>query len=84
MKNFKEYAQQQVGATHTLEDIVDNLTFDQLQDLIHDYSKEVAKEALRNAADNFTIDDIEVSEGGQLYYDVISHNIQDETNIPEL
>jgi|GEM_PF-4630891 hypothetical protein len=52
--------------------------------IVNEIGRAVAREALSNAADNFTIDDLEVSEGGQIYYDTISHNIQDETNIPKL
>lgn len=52
--------------------------------IVKEIGREIAREALNNAADNFTIDDLEVSEGGQVYFDTIQHNIQDEANIPRL
>lgn len=52
--------------------------------IVNEIGREVSRQALRNAADNFTIDDLEVSEGGQIYFDTIQHNIQDADNIPKL
>lgn len=76
MKTFTEHMQDCVGATHPLEIILHNLTSEEIEEEVHIYAKEVAKEALRNASSHFD----EKTSLGQISINVITS----ESNIPEI
>lgn len=79
MKTFTEQLQEAVGATYPLEDILQNLTPEQILDEVNIFAKEVAKEALRNAFElipkDFYLTDAQ--------WEIIK-GILDESNIPNV
>lgn len=76
MKTFTEHLQDCVGATYPLEDIINNLSPEEIEEEAHIYAKEVAREALMNASSHFD----EKTSLGQISINVITT----ESNIPGL
>lgn len=76
MKTFTEHMQDCVGATYPLEDIINNLSPEEIEEEVHIYAKEVAQQTIKNVCKNFD----EKSVVGQTSIAVISA----ESNIPEL
>lgn len=77
MKTFTEQLQEAVGATYPLEDILQNLTPEQILDEVNTFAKEVAKEALKNASENATYF-LDANDQVQ----IVKSSITSEENIP--
>lgn len=99
MKTFTEHLQDCVGATYPLEDILNNLSPEEIEEEAHSYAKEVAREALKNAADKYqemmyyVVDETDDNIEGllrlkrrtiQTCYAVPKQTVLGESNIPEL
>lgn len=95
MKTFLEHLQDAVGGTFPIEDIINNLSADEIVEEVKLYALEACKESLRNASEKATLL-IEVHETqsirkGQLAYiadendhfEVDKQSILSEGNIPK-
>ncbi len=79
MKTFTEQLQEAVGATYPLEDILQNLTPEQILEEVNIFARSVAKEALKNASENATyfLD-------ANYQVQIVKSSITSEENIPTL
>ena len=85
MRTFEQQLQEAVGATYPLEDILQNLTPEQILDEVNIFAKEVAKEALKNASDNAKTEQGYCSDGWTPSVRIVDKwSILNESNIPEL
>lgn len=94
MKTFTEHMQDCVGATCPLGEILYNLSPEEIEEEAHNYAKEVAREALKNAAENaimkyhcghFKTDTpTQYHQHGADNIQIDKQSILNEQNIPEL
>lgn len=99
MKTFTEHMQDCVGATYPLETILYNLRSEEIEEEVNIYAKEVARKALKNAADKsqemmyYVIDEVDDNIEGLLRlkrrtfqpcYAVPKQTVLSESNIPEI
>lgn len=92
MKTFTEQLQEAVGATYPLEDILQNLTPEQILEEVNIFARSLAKEALKNASENATLNKETQYTGGLgitgLLYEeslvIDKQSILNESNIPTL
>ena len=84
MKTFLEHLKHNVSPSYTLREILDNLTDDQIINEVNEYALEVAKETLRNAAENATITGNWDAEIGDVIHSVHKESILSHDNIPKL
>lgn len=90
MKTFTEYCQTTGGYwAYDLRTILNNLEPEEIQELVHDYSIEVAKESLKNASENAEAEYLCYK--ATIVYDDEGHSIivnkesiLSESNIPKL
>lgn len=82
MKTFEEYLQEKCGATYDFRDMLNNIAEEEMLEEIHNFSKEVAREALKNAADNAYL--IESIQNSAVYDTIDKSSILNEKNIPEI
>lgn len=99
MKTFTQHMQDCVGATYPLEDILNNLSPEEIEEEAHIYAKEVAKQSLVNASEKYqemmyyVVDEADDNIEGLLRlkrrtiqpcYAVPKQTVLSESNIPEI
>lgn len=90
MKTFLEHLQDAVGGTFPLEDIINNLSADEIAEEAKLHALEACREALKNASDNAVLVNKFGDDIGSFTFDEFSNKIRinkqsilSETNIPK-